>query len=198
MFLQPHIVFTPKQIAYVNTIGYGRNNAKSDKIRPNDSGYHSHTDDRAYPHVLGVAAEIAYSQLTGLPFNTRLLSGGDSSDFPALEIKASTWKGDDIELKIKVSEYERKYPACYLLARVDEQARWVEFVGCVSRERFAREKYKKVHKFVANYCLLGSALKKAIPIIRDNTICFNIFTIHSDGQFIIQVTDPIQLQGEIS
>lgn len=166
----PKVYLTPEQIKKAWEIGTARNAAKPDGIRQNDSGYHSDNADRAHPHRLGIAAEIVYSQLTGLPLDERIMSSGDTSDFGGIEIKSATWMGEDIELKVKKTEYERKRPKIYVLARVAQDIRFVEFIGCVGRDRFEREKYEKKHKFVINYCMQGCDLRKALPIVEDDSI----------------------------
>jgi hypothetical protein len=158
------LFLTLEQKQKVWDLGTARNAAKPDGIRQTDSGYHSHNADRAHPHRLGIAAEIAYAVIAKKPLDERIMSSGDISDFDGIEIKASTWMGDDIELKVKKSEYAKKSPICYVLARVPEDLSFVEFMGCVSRVRFDKENYSKKHKFVENLCMEAKDLNKSIPI----------------------------------
>lgn len=153
--------------------GKKRCEAKSTSIRYNDSNYHDYNSDRSHPHILGISAEIIYSEITGIPLDERILSHGDDSDFNGIEIKSATWLGDDIELKIKKKEYEKKSPIGYLLCRVDKDFNWVEFVGSIHRKRFDKIKYHKKHKFVENWCVESKDLTKRIPVINcDGKISF--------------------------
>jgi len=145
-------------------IGTARCDAKSPSVRKTNSGYHEDEEDRAYPHHLGVAAEIVYASISGKPLDERIMPGGDHVDFEGLEIKASTWPKPDIELKVKISDYKTKFPQCYLLARVPRDLAYVEFMGCVSRDRFEKEKYEKTHR-ADNYCMEAKDLDKYIPIL---------------------------------
>jgi hypothetical protein len=158
------VILTDEQKKKAWELGTARNEAKPSGIRENDSGYHNNNDDRAHPHRLGIAAEIAYSHITGKQLDERVMANGDVTDFDGIEIKAATWLGEDIELKVKREEYKEKNPKCYLLARVAENLSFVEFIGCVSRSRFDKEKYFRKHKFVPNYCMEGKDLKKAMPV----------------------------------
>lgn len=163
------IFLTEEQKQKIWSLGNARNDAKPDGIRQTDSGYHSHNSDRAHPHRLGLAAEIAYSHIANKPLDDRVMPSGDISDFDGIEIKASTWMGSDIELKVKKTEHGRKVPLCYVLARVAEDLSFVEFIGCVARRRFDKENYPKKHKYVENLCMEAKDLTKSIPI-RDGDI----------------------------
>ena len=73
------------------------------------------------------------------------------------EVKASTWKGDDIELKVTQREYNNKErPEKYVLVRVSEKTpSMVEMVGEVSAERFEAEKRVKQYRpgYPVNYIM---------------------------------------------
>jgi hypothetical protein len=110
---------SPEQLILAEKIGRSRCNAKNIDIRFHDSDYHSYNGDRAFPHIIGVKAEIAYAALTGQEVNTSFYSDhGDKSDFGIIEIKSTALMGDGVELLVKVSEYHRKKPQLYILARV--------------------------------------------------------------------------------
>lgn len=125
------------------SFGQARCGAKPEDIRFNDSGFHEDAN-RAYPHVVGMAAEIAYSRVTGRPFDRTIGKSGDKYDFPGgVEVKCSMFKGKDVELKIKVGEYSRKRPNLYVLCRVSNDLKTVEILGEISREKFDKVKHKK-------------------------------------------------------
>lgn len=166
------VVFSEEMKGLAHVIGQARCNAKSPHVRVQDSGYHSFNSDRAFPHIIGVAAEIAYSVLVGVPIDKDLFPHGDTCDFNGIEVKASTWQQADIELKIKHSEFEKKKPLAYVLARVDLSLVSVEFVGSISRDRFTEVKYSRHHKFVDNYCVYGKTL-------------FNGLAVNVDGQVVL-------------
>lgn len=154
-------VLSETETELAQKLGRARCSAKNKAIIFNDSGYHDNPD-RAFPHILGIKAEIAYSAITGIPLDTELYENkGDESDFGGIEIKSSSWLGNDIELKVKVSEYDRKNPYGYVLARVQGES--VEFIGAISRRRFDREKYLRRHKFVDNFCVMSHSLKPLLP-----------------------------------
>ena len=156
-------------------IGKARCEAKSARFRYNDSGFHSYNGDRAFPHILGVCGEIAYSNITKRPIDENIYAKGDESDFNGIDVKTSTWRGDDIELKVKMSEFIRKHPIAYVLARIDEDYTIVEFIGSISRQKFDKIKYIKKHKFVENYCVSGNQIRKGLAFVEDNTLKISDF-----------------------
>jgi len=89
------------------------------------------------PHLVGATAEVAFSAVTNWPLSTAIHGHGDEEDFEGVELKAATFDGPDILLKIPLREFEQKTkPRLYVLARVtlpDE----VEFVGAITRKAFA-------------------------------------------------------------
>lgn len=174
------IKFTVEQIQYIEKIGKARCEAKPGNIKYNDSNYHSDNGERDYPHILGFAAEYAYSILTGKPVDDRILSHGDNIDFDGIEIKSSTWEGSDIELKIKKKEYDRKKPIVYVLARVAKNYDRVQFIGSISRSKFDVSKYEKKHKFVENWCMFGKDLKPIIPAVFGTDI--KVFELKRNGK----------------
>lgn len=137
------ITLTRYQIIEACSFGRARCGAKPQDIRFNDSGYHD-DKDRAYPHMVGMAAEIAYSRVTGKPFDRTIKSSGDGYDFPGgVEVKCSMFMGRDVELKIKLREYSRKRPSKYVLCRVSKDLKTVEILGEITREKFDKIKKKK-------------------------------------------------------
>ena len=166
------IYLTQVQKEMAVKIGRARCAAKPKSVRYNDSGFHNYNSDRSYPHVLGAACEVIYSYISKIPMDERIMEHGDEVDFNGVEIKGSTWIGDDIELKIKKSEYFRKIPSAYNLCRVDKKLEWVEFIGCISRKRFDIIKKSKKHKFVENWVVEAKDLKKSIIKIEDGKIPF--------------------------
>ncbi len=166
-------VLNEEEILLAEKIGRARCFGKNKTIVNNDSGYHD-VKDRAFPHVIGVKSEIAYAKISGKMIDLSVYEfSGDSSDFDGIEIKTSTWRGDDIELKIKVSEFNRKRPIGYVLCRCLDNE--ITFLGCISRERFDKEKYLRRHKFVDNFCVQKDTLKKALPIVNNGRVDFKIF-----------------------
>lgn len=137
------IILTRYQMIEARSFGQARCGAKPHNVRSNDSGYHEE-EDRAYPHMVGMAAEIAYSRVTGMPFDRVIGAVGDSCDFPdGTEVKGSMFMGKNIELKIKVSEYSRKKPNKYVLCRVSKDLKTVEIIGEITRTKFDKIKKKK-------------------------------------------------------
>ena len=161
---------TADQIADAKRIGQARCEAKPPEIRRNDSGFHSNNNDRSYPHMIGAIAELAYAFVTDQEIDRRIFDGGDSVDFSGIEVKSSTWVGDDIELKIKKSEYERKKPIGYVLCRVDPENWTVEFMGCIDRKTFDKIKYPRKHKYVDNWCVEAKSLIKGIVYIKNGKL----------------------------
>jgi hypothetical protein len=130
-------------------IGKRRTQAKPASIRYNDSDYHLSTSDRSHPHIIGAACELAYAEITNQEPDLNFHPKGDIIDFNGIEIKSSTYNGKDIELKVKVSEFQRKkdLTKAYILCRTDEKISFVEFIGCISKERFDKIKREKTYKF---------------------------------------------------
>ncbi len=152
-------------------LGRKRNLAKEAKLRNIVCGY----SNPETPHILGICAEIAYAKITNRKLDENLYAIGDYSDFTGIEIKTSTWRGIDIELKVKISEFERKYPIAYVLARIDKNYTTVEFIGSISRHRFDKLKYIKKHKFVENYCVSGKQIRKGLAFVEDNILKISDF-----------------------
>jgi hypothetical protein len=152
-------------------LGRRRNDAKPPSIRNKMCGY----SDPAFAHILGICSEIAYAKITNKKIDEKIYLIGDEFDFYKIEIKTSTWKGSDIELKIKVKEFERKNPMAYILARIDKEYTTVEFIGSITRQKFDVIKYKKHHKFVDNYCVSAEQLTKGLAFIHDGKVKFTTF-----------------------
>jgi hypothetical protein len=152
-------------------LGKKRNQAKEAKLRNIVCGY----SNPETPHILGICAEIAYAKITNRKLDENLYAIGDNSDFDGIEIKTSTWRGIDIELKVKISEFNRKHPMAYVLARIDKDYTTVEFVGSISRQKFDKIKYIKKHKFVENYCVSGNQIRKGLAFVEDNILKISDF-----------------------
>ena len=145
-------------------------NAKIDGIRENDSGYHrnqnlSEKSDRALPHRIGMLGSVAYGKYMGLLINEKIFeTHGDKEDFDNVEVKTSTWMGVDVELKIKISEYNRKSPRKYVLTRIDtKDTTKVVLVGEISRNKF--DKIKRLKNYGNQDCWIVGA-KELDPIRR--------------------------------
>jgi hypothetical protein len=131
--------------------------------------------------MLGACAEIAYSEVTGQEMDLNLYKGGDTVDFGGIELKSSTWPYDDIELKVKQSEYSRKYKntKAYTLCRVDKDLNWVEFIGSISVKRFDELKKTKTHKKVANWTVDAKDLPKKLAYLENGE--FKFLKIENEG-----------------
>tara|TARA_Y100000004_G_C8762459_1_gene347150 strand:+ start:93 stop:617 length:525 start_codon:yes stop_codon:yes gene_type:complete len=161
-------ILSESEIKLAEKIGRRRCFSKNRTIVQNDSGYHQERD-RSFPHVIGVKAEIAYASVAGKTVNQDYFEfTGDQDDFDGIEVKTSTWRGEDIELKVKVSEYRRKNPIGYVLCRLIGNE--VTFMGSINRKRFDNEKYLRKHKFVENYCVLAKQLSPKLPVKIDSKI----------------------------
>jgi len=155
-------------------------NAKIDGIREKDSDYHrnqnlSDKSDRALPHRIGMLGSVAYGKHMGLFVDEKVFeTHGDKEDFHNVEVKTSTWMGAGVELKIKVSEYNRKSPRKYVLARIDARDTIrVALVGEISRDKF--DKAKRLKNYGNQDCwVIGAkeldpirkASKKSRPVRR--------------------------------
>lgn len=126
-------------------------------------------------HVLGIAAEIAYAALTDQKINEEIYARGDEMDFDGVELKASTFKGKNITLKIPKKEYEIKNPRIYVLARIDENYTTVEFIGSISRRRFDKLKYDKRYTIIDNHCVDGDQMAKVLAFFKDGKYQEKIF-----------------------
>ena len=164
--INPIYKLSEEQRKFAEKIGRKRNDAKDESFRYKSCGY----KDPAFAHILGICAEIAYANITNRKLDENIYDIGDDSDFDGIEIKTATWKGDDIELKIKSDEYKRKKPLAYILARIDENYTTVEFVGSISREKFDKIKYEKRHKFVDNLCVCGNQMSKGLAFLEDDVL----------------------------
>ena len=143
-----------KQQEYLRTIAANRHEAKhigiknsgiltpqSRKTKLNDFLYHfTHK-----PHYIGVAGEFAYSVITCQDIDEKIYDIRDTGfDVGRAEIKTSTWGGEDIELKIKKTEYELKHPDKYVLMYLNENSfETIYCIGEISREDFDKYKVEK-------------------------------------------------------
>jgi len=150
-----------KMLAGLSTIGKAaglgsaRCGAKPDGIREQDSGYHKDTD-RSLPHRYGLLGEIAIATICNIPIDENIYKHGDLYDMNEIEVKSSTREGEDIELKVKCTEYGKKHPKIYILVRVnkgvfnrspdpeeDKKRRTVEVLGFITAEDFSIKKRRK-------------------------------------------------------
>jgi hypothetical protein len=152
------ITFNDEQLNFIRELAEQRCLAKDESIRWKNRINKGTPGDA---HFTGLLGEFAYQSITDKKVDLRILAGGDDMDFQGVEVKCSTWLGKDIELKIKVQEYNRKFPKAYVLARVRDNNS-VEFIGSITRERFDKIKYLKRHTLFDNWCALGEDLDKYI------------------------------------
>jgi hypothetical protein len=138
-------------------VGMNREDAKTIPNRfrithENEAALNKYIADKKYrPHFLGIIGEIAYAKFIGGEINEEIYHNhGDDGrgDVGNVEVKASTWRGDDIELKVTQREYNTKQrPDKYVLVRVSEKTpSIVELVGEVSVSRFEAEKKIKQYR----------------------------------------------------
>lgn len=91
---------------------------------------------------------MAYASAVGGRIDTNIYSVRDTgADIGDVEVKTSTWMGNDIELKVQKKHFETKKPSKYVLVRIDENAfRTVEVLGEISWEDFNRHKTIRQYK----------------------------------------------------
>ena len=148
------ILLNDRQIEFARELAKRRHEAKN--IRFKNSGILTDTnkttlvekyiyDKNHKPHFLGLLGEISYALVTDQKIDTAIYSVRDRGfDVGNVEIKTSTWRGNDIELKIKKEEFETKCPEKYVLVRVSENSfHIVELVGEINRGDFDRWKRMK-------------------------------------------------------
>ena len=158
---------TGKELKKAATVGMGREDAKTVASwmpkNEEDLGnkiYKYIREPKHRSHFLGLLGELAYAKFVGGEINEEIyFNRGDDGrgDVGSAEVKASTWKGDDIELKVTQREYNNKErPEKYVLVRVSERTpSMVEMVGEVSAERFEAEKRVKQYRpgYPVNYIM---------------------------------------------
>lgn len=153
---------TRYQQILAKSIGRTRSDAKPDGVRDESPYYYREKDDPAYPHIIGATGEIAYARVIGGEIDMRIMSKGDQYDFPGgIEVKTSTWEGDDIELKAQVRLYEKKVPNKYVLVRVYKDLTTAEILGEITRKQFDRVKTKKNYGHEDNWIV---GLKDLSPV----------------------------------
>ena len=158
---------TGKDLKRAATVGMGREDAKTVAgwmpKNEEDLGnkiYKYIREPKHRAHYLGLLGELAYAKFVGGEINEEIyFNRGDDGrgDVGSAEVKASTWKGDDIDLKVTQREYNNKErPEKYVLVRVSERTpSMVEMVGEVSAERFEAEKRVKQYRpgYPVNYIM---------------------------------------------
>lgn len=163
--MNPIVLLSPTERDLVIRIGRLRCDAKPAGVRETDSGFHKGTSDRAYPHMVGAAAEYAYAALTGREVDDRLFIVGDDHDFGGIEIKATTHSEPPFILPVRQSEYERKRPVAYVLAKVDPEFLQVEFLGSISWARFDRIKVVQFGKHKRNWAVRSEHLAPGLAVV---------------------------------
>lgn len=158
----PIYYLSEEQIAFAKMQAKLRNEAKPLNIREK-SRRGNHTSYKS--HELGITAEIAYGDVANEKIDLTIHPHGDSVDFWGREVRGATWKGRNIELKVKLSEYLRKTPNIYILTRVSEDLTYVEFIGYITREKFDKVKYIKNYGYGDNYCVGEDQLTKGLPVV---------------------------------
>ena len=171
----PRYYLTDDQKAFARYQAKLRNDAKPLSIR-HKTTRGNHTSEDA--HLVGIAPEIVYGYITGQEIDTSIHAHGDMFDFTNKfnhEIRGSTWKGPDIEMKIKMEEFLKKIADVYTLARVSPDISYVEFIGCITREKFDKVKYIRNHGYGNNYCVGPDQLAKGLPVTLDNQLKYISF-----------------------
>jgi hypothetical protein len=164
------VYFNDRQRALIEQIARARCDAKAPHIREQDSDFHTATSDRAYPHIVGLAAEAAYAMLTGQRVDGRLYRCGDETDFSGVEVKATTHSRPPFVLAVRQTEYERKTPLAYVLARVDSEATCVRFEGSVSRARFDALKAVQRGKHLLNWAVGAHHLAPGLAVVEGGVL----------------------------
>jgi hypothetical protein len=102
-------------------------------------------------HFLGVLGEMAYAKIVNDKIDENIYEVRDTgADVGDVEVKTSTWKGNDIELKVQKNHFETKFPKKYVLVRIDENNfDEIEVIGEITREDF--DKKKKIKQYAPNY-----------------------------------------------
>lgn len=160
------ITFTEDQRRYIEKLAKARNESKRPEIREHDSGYHDHNDDRAYPHMIGMAAELAYSLLTGKPVDETIhKDSGDYNDFDGVEVKGTSWDGRSQQLIVKQRDFNRKKPEIYTLIWVDREYKTAKYIGSIIWDDFNKKKIAHKHKIIDNFYVESTELKKQIVAI---------------------------------
>lgn len=136
-------IMTPEDIALAIEIGEARHNVKPDSIR--ETNVYLDTDDSAMPHKLGAAGEIAFARTMGLHIDRQIYLIRDMRDFGNCELKTATFQGHDVHLKVKSSEYNKKKPFAYFLARARMDLSSVDLFGFILREEF--DLIKEEHRY---------------------------------------------------
>lgn len=135
---------TPKDRAFAKKYARLAVEAKPLKVRFNDSNFHrrgepSMKDERWYPHFIGKLGEIAYGRLTKKEPSLQITEGGDTFDFPGIEIKTRCCADENPLLIVKKGEFLRKKPRHYVLIRVDPDFSFAHVVGRISRSAFCEK-----------------------------------------------------------
>ena len=147
---------TEEDRCYIRELGEARNNAKHASIQKRDQWNKSEST----PHIPGLAAELAFAKMFGVPIDEKIHNHGDMFDFGEIEIRCSTWRNNDIHLKIKPEEYIRKQPMAYVLCRLEGQLERVHILGFITRADF--DKYKTIRNY--GY---GDMWTVALPYMND-------------------------------
>lgn len=84
---------------------------------------HDWSNERWYPHSMGLLGEIAFKRLTGMDMDLSFRRAGDQGfDFPdETEIKTRVtkeWERGDPYLLVRKNDWERKKPSRYVLVEL--------------------------------------------------------------------------------
>jgi len=125
-----------------------RTNTKSSGYANFFGGFHSKdknpmSDERWFPHMIGLLGEIAYGRTFGEPIDLSFRKGGDKGyDFAnKVEVKTRKCKDKNPWLMVRKNDFLRKPANKYVLCRLDPPAddapfTIVEFLGWIDYEGF--------------------------------------------------------------
>jgi len=139
------------------SLGSKRNNIKTSDL-----------ERGKWTHPLGVLSEIGLSNLTGVPVDESIHKGGDNSDLNDVEIKTGTFPIDNLDLKVKMSEFNLKKPRAYILCWTSKDVfalkdHLVIIVGYILYNDFCVKKNFKNYGKYNNWVVHCSELVDATP-----------------------------------
>jgi hypothetical protein len=149
------IKFSQEEITEAISLAIARHEAKNNFIKNKhvlgafkESSLESlFSDKRHKHHFIGILGEMAYAKYTNQQIDKNIYALRDTgADVGEVEVKTSTWMGDDVELKVTKAHFESKKPKKYVLVRIDENNYTeAELLGEITRNKFSRVKKEKCY-----------------------------------------------------
>lgn len=143
------IMEASKRIALKEELGESRE-------RPG-GGFASTPRKKLEEHAMGIAGEWAFCQVLGIPYEISHHEGPDSYDVKVgwytVDVKADSWTGPRLYMKVKVADFERHPCDYYVLVSMDRAITSARFRGGAPMRVVGRSRIRSFGGHVDDYAI---------------------------------------------